>query len=219
MKNKLGVVMFHKNIKKIYKEEWVTKCINSVLNQTIKDFTIYEINYGEDDLSLLDGIDVNKRFYSETLENYADAMNFIITKAFDDGCDYVFNTNLDDYYKDTRFEKQLTHLSNGYDVVSSDFCYIQEQNNGEDRVIHHMNIKKHGPIKDNLDRNHNVIAHPVVGMSNRFWVDVNNRYDITKTPSEDLDLWKRSINNYKFYIIDEILLFYRIHDNQVSVKR
>ena len=93
MKNKLGVVMFHKNIKKIYKEEWVTKCINSILNQTIKDFTIYEINYGEDDLSLLDGIYVNKRFYSETLENYADAMNFIITKAFDDGCDYVFNTN------------------------------------------------------------------------------------------------------------------------------
>ncbi len=215
MKNKLGVIIFHKNIKKIYKERWITKCIDSILNQTVKDFTIYEINYGEDDLSLLEDIDVDKRFYSETLENYADAMNFIISKAFDDGCDYIFNTNLDDYYKNTRFERQLIHLNNGYDVVSSDFCYIQENNNGNDIVTHHMNIKKHGTIESNLMRNHNVIAHPCVVMNRNFWS--NNRYDITKTPAEDMFMWQEGIRKgYKFYIDDEELLFYRIHNYQVS---
>lgn len=212
---KIGVIFFHKNINKIYKSRWVTKCISSILNQTVTDFTIYEVNYGEDDLSLFNEYGGKKQFYSETLNNYADAMNFIITKAFNDGCDYIFNTNLDDYYKDTRIENQIKHLDNGYDVVSSDFCYIQENKENEDVITHHMNIKKHGDIRSNLMSNHNVIAHPCVAMNRNFWVD--NRYDITKTPSEDMFMWQEGLRKgYKFYIDDEELLFYRIHNYQVS---
>ena len=73
-------------------------------------------------------------------------------------------------------------------------------------------------IKNELDSNHNVISHPSVAYSRNFWE--NNKYDITKTPEEDLDLWKRaSGENYKFYIIPEFLLTYRIHENQVSTKK
>ena len=203
---KVGVVIYHKDIDKIYDSRWVDKCLESIKNQTFSDYQIYEINYAAD----MDCL-IKANCYQIELSNYAEAMNFIISKAFEDGCDYVFNVNLDDYYHPTRFEKQLEKLKEGYDIVSSDFCYIDEDNN----ITHHKNICKHGDIKENLLRNHNVIAHPAVAMSKNFWN--SNRYDITKTPQEDLELWKVAIQNgYKFYIIDEELLYYRIHEKQVS---
>jgi hypothetical protein len=209
---KVGVIFFHKNIEKIYKKRWINKCIDSIRNQSKKDLTFYEINYGDNAEPRLLGDSV---FFHEKKENYADAMNFIISKAFEDGCDYVFNTNLDDYYSEKRIEKQLKYLEDGYDLVSSDFCYINE----DDEVFHQMNITKYGSIFSNLKNNHNVIAHPSVGMSKEFWLDEDNRYDISKVPAEDLDLWKRSINKYMFYIVDEVLLFYRIHKQQESSKK
>ena len=83
-----------------------------------------------------------------------------------------------------------------------------------------MSCLKHGDIKENLDKDHNVIAHPCVGYNKTFWSDIENRYDISKTPQEDLVLWKKSINNgYKFKIMKDLLLYYRIHNNQVSTKK
>lgn len=212
---KVGVVFFHKDINKIYKERWINKCVKSIFTQSFKDFFVYEVNYGDSDFSVVDKFDFkNKSFYRENFINYAEAMNFIITKAFEDGCDYVFNTNLDDFYDKTRIEKQVELLKYGFDVVSSDFCYIKE-NESEDEIVLHMEIKKHGDVKYNLLKNHNVIAHPCVAFNKNFWD--NNKYDITKTPEEDLHLWKKSIQNgFKFFIHDEELLFYRIHENQVS---
>jgi hypothetical protein len=218
-KYKIGVIFFHKNIKNIYHQRWIDKCISTILNQTINNFTIYEINYGGENYSLFNDIDSHeKKFYSENLKNYAEAMNFIITEAFEDGCDYVFNTNLDDYYRLDRFEKELVHMENGYDLVSSDFCYISENENKEDVVIKHMKIKQYGDIESNLTSNHNIIAHPCVVMNRNFWSE--NKYDINKTPAEDMNLWQEALKKgYKFYIDDEELLFYRIHQNQVSNKK
>lgn len=209
---KIGIVLFHKNIYDLYPKNWIDKCLDSIMNQTFKDFTIYEINYGGDDVRLVN----DSNFFSIEKINYADAMNFIITEAFADGCDYVFNTNLDDFYSNKRIEHQIEYLKLGFDIVSSDFCYINENNN----VTLNLNILKYGSIMDNLNRGHNVIAHPVVAISRFFWSDIQNRYDINKTPEEDKDLWQRSIQRgYKFHIIDEILLYYRIHSNQVSNKK
>ena len=209
---KVGVIFFHNNIEKIYQKKWIDKCISSIRNQSYKDLFFYEINYGDmPETRLLS----ESTFFHKKKENYADAMNFIISKAFEDGCDYVFNTNLDDYYSEKRIEKQLEYLEDGYDLVSSDFCYINE----DDEVFHQMNITKYGSIFLNLKNNHNVIAHPSVGMSKEFWLDKDNRYDISKVPAEDLDLWKRSIDKHMFYIVDEVLLFYRIHKQQESSKK
>jgi len=215
MKN--GVIFFHKNILNIYKKRWIEKCVSSILNQTKNDFSIYEINYGGDGNSLFSNCnleDIKISFFNEEMMNHAEAMNFIIDKAFEDGCDYVFNTNLDDYYSTDRIEKQIEFLEKGFDVVSSDFCYISE-NNEDDVITFHKNILQFGPITMNLNNHHNVIAHPVVAISKRFWE--GNRYEPSEIPMEDLLLWKRAINNgYKFYIHPEELLFYRLHENQIT---
>lgn len=207
---KLGVVFFHKDLDKIYNKEWIEDCINSIRNQTINDLHLYEIDYGGNETNLSG----TEKFYSVNKENYADAMNFIITEAFNDGCDYVFNTNLDDVYNQDRIEKQIEYLEKGYDLVSSDFRYVDQDGNHKFDMILSVH---NGNIKSQLNLEHNVIGHPGVAYTKNFWE--SNRYDITKTPAEDLDLWKRAINKgYLFYIVPEILFMYRIHQNQVSNK-
>jgi glycosyltransferase involved in cell wall biosynthesis len=213
---KIGVIFFHRNIKNIYRERWIKKCVDSILNQTYSDFSIYEINYGGEEDSILEGfIFPNPHvFITEKKENHAEAMNAIIDVAFKDGCDYIFNTNLDDFYDLKRFEVQVEKLNSGFDLVSSDFCYVEEI--GEiDEVTLIKNIKKFGDIRENLEKSHNVIAHPSVAYSRRFWEQ--NRYVPAEIPREDMNLWLRSIQNgFKFYICDEVLLNYRLHENQVT---
>lgn len=207
---KVGVVFFHKDLEKIYDSEWIDSCIGSMNNQTYKDLIYYEIDYSGTAKNLTGC----EKFYSETKENYADAMNFIITKAFEDGCDFVFNTNMDDISTEDRIERQLEYLKAGYDIVSSDFSYIDDKGNYKFDMIP---SQYNGQIRYQLNDNHNVIAHPSVGYSRKFWE--TNRYDTEKTPEEDLDLWRRAANNgHTFYIVPRILLKYRIHSNQVSNK-
>jgi hypothetical protein len=207
---KVGVIFFHGNLFRIHNPDWSRKCIESIKNQTYNDLNFYEINFGDDELQLLP----DSKFYHIKKKNYADSMNFIINEAFLDGCDYVFNTNIDDIYDSYRIEKQLEYLKIGYDVVSSDFCYIDSIS---EIPFHYMNITSHGDIMKNLNLDHNVIAHPCVSFSKKFWQDPKNRYDINNIGREDLDLWKSSINRgYKFYITKDILLYYRIHGNQVT---
>jgi hypothetical protein len=213
---KKGVIFFHKNIRTIYKERWVNKCIETILNQTVSDFSIYEINYGEDDFSLFEGIQLKNphKFISEENPNHAEAMNRIIDLAVEDGCEYIFNTNLDDYYALNRFEKQIEFLDQGYDIVSSDFCYIKDVDES-DEIIKYLNIKSLGDIGSNLERNSNIIAHPCVAYSKKFWE--TNRYSQEEIPKEDLFLWKRGIaNGFRFYICEEVLLNYRLHENQIT---
>jgi hypothetical protein len=218
---KKGVIIYHSNIKNIYKDRWVTKCIESIINQTDNDFIFYEVDYGGDNYSVINkDCKIEKKYWSVKLINYADAMNFILDKAFEDGCDYVFNVNLDDYYHQNRISDQIEMvIKDNLDIVSSDFCYITELSiNGEytDNIIRFMNIYTE-KIQKNLENRNNVIAHPAVCYTKKFWSDVRNRYDITKVPEEDLDLWIRAIRNgHKFGINNKILLYYRIHKNQVS---
>lgn len=213
---KIGVIFFHRNIKNIYKEKWIKKCVTSILNQSHSNFSIYEINYGGEEDSVLEEFNFSNMhtFISEEKENHAEAMNRIIDLAFEDGCDYIFNTNLDDFYDQKRFEIQANKLESGFDLVSSDFCYIEEID-GEDKVTFFKNIKGFGDIQENLKKGHNIIAHPSVAYSKKFWEQ--NRYVSEEIPREDMLLWTRAIQNgFKFYICDEVLLNYRLHENQIT---
>jgi len=205
-----AVIFFHSNALSIYKKEWIDKCVDSIRNQSMKEFEVYEIDYSGNGQSLCKIEGHKYHFTSKKFDNHIQAMNFIISKAFKAGCDVVFNTNIDDYFHPLRFEKQLKLIRSGFDIVSSNFHYINDSG-----IIRNMDMVRHGSIKRNLDKNHNVIAHPCIAISRKFW-DRKFRYNETLIGKEDLDLWKRTIEGSNFYILPDYLLFYRIHENQIT---
>lgn len=213
---KKGVIFSHSNIQQLYPKRWVDRCINSTIFQKERDFKIYEINYGGDDYSVFDGVahDQEREFHSKKFSNHAEAMNFIIDLAFSDGCDVVFNTNLDDFYTPDRIEKQMIEIKNGADLVSSNMCYFEERD-GTDTTLKYINLFEMGSIEKSLAGGHNVIAHPVVAFSKNFWT--SNRYDPAEVPLEDFLLWKRaSSNGMKIPIVNDYLLNYRLHFSQIT---
>lgn len=223
---KVGVILFHKDIHKIYKRTWIDKCLKSLLSQTYTDFDFLELNYGiENKTSILSDYDVTQKkyFWYKPMKNHCFAMNYLLDKAFVEmGYDYIFNVNMDDYYADTRIEETLKLLANEfYDVVSCNFKHIQEKN-GEDVDVFFCNVHKQGynqdRIKDTIiNRNVNLIAHPAVCFNKTFWRCFKEIYYYDEIPKEDLELWKRSLKrNLKFKIINKVLLYYRKHSNQIT---
>lgn len=232
---KCAVIFFHKNLLKIYKENWIEKCINSVLNQSYSNFDILEVNYGNDDYSIFSNVKLKNKhlFFKKNYKTHTEAMTFLLNKGFSFyNYDIIFNTNLDDYYNLNRFEKQLECINNGYHLCSSLMNYIKENNSNQDILINEWSSESYSiksdeyyiekeKISKQLNKNHNVINHSCVCFSKEFWEGYdkfNNllRYRDDK-PYEDLTLWTRAVNNnYNITIINEPLIEYRIHDNQIG---
>jgi len=207
---KVGILLYHKNINKIYKKEWIEECINSILGQSYRDYSVYDLNYGSDDFNFSDHFqDKVYKSFNKEFKNHADAMNFLLDRCVEDDLDAVFNINLDDYYHEDRFIIQLGKIKEGYDLVSSNFQYIRGSELSETFRFDKVDIQKE--LESDLV---NVIAHPCVCYSKEFIK--SNRYISDEIPREDLNLWKRTISDFKFFICEKILLYYRIHDNQIT---
>lgn len=213
---KIAVLLFHCNIKNIYKQRWIDTCLNSIIHQTYNNFIFYEINYGGDDYSVLENkqYEQKAKFWNCKKNNHAEAMNFLLDRTYEDDCDLVFNVNLDDFYDLRRFEIQINFAKLGYDIISSDFSYIKEINDFTDELLFDMNMSYYQDVNFTLKNDVNIIAHPSVCYSKNFIK--NNRYNSNMIPKEDWDLWQRTCDKYKFTIVNEVLLYYRRHAEQIT---
>jgi hypothetical protein len=119
---------------------------------------------------------------------------------------------MDDFYHEDRIKTQLEKIQEGYDLVASNFNHVDEGGS----PIRSMNMSILN-IEDELRKDHNLIAHPVVCYSREFIK--NNRYNIDDIPKEDFNLWLKTVNDYKFFICDEYLLNYRIHNSQITATK
>lgn len=198
-----ATIVYHKNVYSVYPKQWVEEFKNSILNQT-KGTDLYELNYGNGEERIFE----NSNYEREGFPTFVHAMNYLLDSLFSVGYDCVFNTNSDDRYAPNRVEKQLEYMQHGYDLVSSNFALLNES--GE---VYHYHKFSQLDIREELHKDHNVVAHPAVCYSSRFWR--NNRYIPDEIPYEDLRLWQRAITNYKFAIAPENLLFHRVHSNSV----
>jgi hypothetical protein len=110
-----------------------------------------------------------------------------------------------------------------YDVLSSNFYYIEEivvNNIIQDILTKTFNMSIYNDINFQFKNGNNIVAHPSVCYSRNFLSDANNRYDKNEIPEEDFKLWKQAINNgYSFGIAEDFLLFYRIHNKQISKRK
>ena len=194
-------------------DAYLKEAINSILNQTFTNFEFIIINDGSSDnsLSIIQSYTDKRLVCIDNIENkgliYSLNKGFKIAKG-----KYIARMDADDISLPERFEKQVafleSHLSIG--VLGSDYLSFSESTLKKLNSIHNSS-----KIKSYLLFTA-TICHPTLMMRKSMLEMSNFRYSETAKYVEDFDLWTRLIMKTDFYNLNEILLKYRDHQNQVS---
>jgi hypothetical protein len=218
---KFGILVFHKNITKLYKKSWIIKFINSINNQTYKNFDIIELNYDENEKIKLFK---NSDYYCKSFNNHYESLNYLLDLSFNiKKYDYVMITNIDDFYNENKILYSIKEIkNNNYDIISNNiYLYQSIKNNDFKREVQlvpnninsDFNINWH--ILHNIEKNKNIIENSGLIISNKFYKENEIYYDIKKSPLSILNIWKKNIKiNTKIHIINKPLTYQRIHENQ-----
>lgn len=205
---KVAVIIFHKKIDN-YPPHWIKQCLDSIKNQTYKDFDVFEIDYGGEDKQAYEG----SNFESKKMSTHAHAHNYLLDKVFKLKYDCAFNVNVDDYYTRDRFEKMLPAIEKGYDLVSSDFFRVNQIG----QIIRTFCFSGLD-IKKEAKKEHNIICHPSVVYSRKYWTKCDKLVP-EEIPFDDFNLWKRSYKKgFKFFIVPDITTYHRVHQDNISRK-
>jgi len=204
--NKISVVIAVHN-----GERYISSTIQSLLEQTYKDFEIIIVVNCSDDttMEILKSLqDPRIKIFETNICQLTYNLNYGLQQA---SGDYVVRIDADDMATPNRLQKQLKTIEQfDYDVVGSNITYIDENTNIVGEKIY--------PATNESIRSciyyKNPLAHPSVMYKKKIVLD-NSGY-LNGKVSEDYDLWLRLMRNkkIKFYNIQEPLTMYRIHGNQ-----
>jgi len=197
-------------------ERYLREAVDSILNQTLKNFEFIIINDSSTDrtLKILNG-------YSDPrIKIINNKENIGLTRSLNKGLsiakgEYIARQDADDISTPDRLEKELNFLikRSDYAAVGS-LIIVIDKNRKELHTIEKPITDE--AIKDSLKKD-NCIAHgsSVIRMS--CLRDINF-YDNAIPKSQDYDLWLRLSEKYKLANIPEYLYFWRYHTGNVSIK-
>ena len=191
-------------------EKYLGEAITSILNQTFSDFELIII----DDASTDNTAKIIKSFDDKRVKYFRNKQNSGVTVSLNNGLkhccgEFVARMDADDICFPTRFEKQVSKLQEGYDIVGTNIIFIDEKGEKQGIRTYSNNI-------DSVIRMESPLAHPSV-MFRKDFLQKTGWYRTEYNSAEDYDLWIRFYtNNARFFIIQESLLLYRQHTNTVK---
>jgi glycosyltransferase involved in cell wall biosynthesis len=201
-------------------EKYISEAIESVLEQSFKDFEFIIINDGSTDTTprILDKMcsrDYRVRVLSGPNVGYALALNKGVACA--SGL-FIARMDSDDICLPERLERQVTYLQANADcvVVGSSLLLIDFEGAT-------VGVRKY-PIKhDDIDAAHigglgAHLAHPAT-MFRKTYFDKVGGYRPKFEPAEDLDLWLRLAEVGKLANVPDVLLKYRLHAQSATSTR
>jgi glycosyltransferase involved in cell wall biosynthesis len=205
MKPQISVIMPVYNGEKYLKE-----AIESILNQTFKDFELILINDGSTDSSEK----IIKSFTDERIVYIDNGKNLGLAASFNAGIDaargqYIARMDADDISLPTRFEKQFSYLERKphIGIVGSGIVIIDE--NGRKMAVH-KRPKSHLEIKFSSLFSSPMYHPTVMGRAEIFR---SHHYNDTFSNSEDYELWSRLLfgTSTRFANFREPLIKYRVY--------
>lgn len=212
MNEKISVIM------SVYKEPitWIKQSVDSVLAQTYTNFEFIIIcdnpEYKEAIAVLQEYKDNDNRIIF-----YVNEKNLGLTKSLNVGLSfarggYIARMDADDVCVCDRFEKQVGLLSKRLDV---DICSTAVDEINEKGEFIRNRTYPIEPLEEFYVKN--PIAHPTVMFRNSLVYTRNPLYNEDFRSSQDYELWGSFIKaGYKFYVLQSVLLHYRISTKQVS---
>ena len=194
-------------------EAFIGEAIESILNQSFKDFELIIIDdcSTDDTLKLASIYDDQRIIIIKKNKNsgYITSLNMAIEIAKGD---FIARMDGDDVCDSTRLEKQIGFLTLNKDVaVCGTWYHMILTNNIIKNPVGHDDIKV--ALLDYC-----AFGHPTIMFRGSFIRENKLFYDEGFYPAEDYELWTRISLLGKMANLPEPLLFYRSHENQVSVK-
>lgn len=192
-------------------ETYLRESIESILNQTFKDFEFIIINDG----STNNAEEVILSYKDDRIKYVKNEENLKLIRTLNKGFDlakgeYIARMDSDDISLPQRLEKQVDFLEKHpeVDVLGTWFQCFPRERKMETFVDNRS-------IKECLLINSNNIGHPTVMLRKSTVDKLNIRYDEEAVYVEDYALWLSLIDKVKLANLPEILLNYRIHSENV----
>lgn len=195
-------------------EKFLYEAIASVLDQTYKNFELIIYDDGSTDRSK----EVINSFCDSRIRYFSNSHNSGLITTLNNAIkvcrgDYIARMDADDICLPDRFQKQINYFKfNNVDILGTEICFINERKKILGRGIGKYPGMKITPYTF-LQRC--PIYHPTV-MFKRKLIDREDFYDHHFPHAEDYELWLRLSKKYELDLIDEPLLFYRVHGDSIT---
>ena len=185
-------------------EKYIGEAIESILNQTFKDFEFIIINDGSVDHTK----EIIREYNDPRIVLLENDKNRGIVLSLNKGLDaatgkYIARMDADDIALKNRFERQVEYLDEHKDIGvlgTGIFTTNAEQ------------------LKAELLFN-SCIAHPTVMIRKSVLQKYNLKYNTEFAGAEDYCLWWNIAKVSKIATLPDILLDYRIHESQITKKK
>lgn len=207
MNNKVTVLMPVYNGGK-----YLAKSIQSIFDQTYKNFELLIINDGSSD----NGEKIIKNFKDYRIRYLKNASNLGLIKTLNIGIDesnseYIARMDQDDISLPRRLEKQIKFMDDNPEIgvagswakMFGDINYVNKH------------YAEHEELKAHLLFN-TCFVHPAVIFRSNILKNKNLRYNEEDEGAEDYGFWVSLVDKTKFANISEILLNYRMHQANMS---
>ena len=197
------------------REEFISETIESVLNQTYKDFEIIVIDDGSTDNTKrkLEKFNSKIKLIEQKNSERAISRNNGVKNA---GGVYIAFLDSDDLWTTNKLEKQIEILDNFKDIilVYGQSLRINEKSQ-KTKTAKRQTVGYSGNVFENLLLR-NFITSPTPTVRREFF-DKTSGFQTKYIPYEDWEFWLRFSLLGKFCFLSNPLAYYRIHPEQ-SVK-
>lgn len=212
-------------------EKYLGGCLNSIQNQTYKNFEVILVNDGSMDHSesiCMDFVKVDTRFKYFTKENggASSARNFGLDNVTGD---YITFIDADDWVDENHLEVLINNIKeNNSDMAVSSIKKFDNVSNFEFRV--YSKQEKYLLNYNKLNREEFLVILPkLIHASNSYKIAVSKlfkkelvtdvRFDESIIYGEDLDFFFKLYNKVNsISYVDEVTYIYRLHDERSSSK-
>ncbi|HET7899144.1 MAG TPA: glycosyltransferase, partial [Flavisolibacter sp.] len=194
-------------------ENYVRESIQSILDQTFTGFELIVIDDASTDRTVQVIGELKdpriRLIQKQKNSGYTDSLNQGIALARGR---YIARMDADDISLPSRFEKQVNFLELHKDIAVCGTWYMEIPNNHIAKLP-----TEHEDIKIGMLEN-NQLCHPSVMFKKDFFEANHLCYNRDFESAEDYELWTRLIAIGKLANLPDVLLHYRMHEQQVSTK-
>lgn len=196
-------------------EKYLETAINSILNQTFKNFKLLIINDGSSDKSA----EIIKNIQDERIIYIENEKNLGIVRTLNKGLslidsEYILRMDSDDIAHSERLAKQIEFMDDNSNVAVSGTGateFFEGKQKKRKKVI---------PLSPNEIRSelffNSPLLHPTVIIRNEVIKKEAYKYQIKYTHSEDYGLWQEIAVKYDLANLKEALLDYRVHSESIT---